>query len=37
MEPNRFATEMMKQVAGSGIDVRISPQFIGGFIRQKSG
>ena len=31
--PSTFALEMMKKVAGSGIDVRINPQFIGGFIR----
>jgi hypothetical protein len=35
--PGSFALEMMKKVAGSGIDVRISPQFIGGFIRSSSG
>jgi hypothetical protein len=35
--PNNYAMEMMKKVAGSGIDVRISPQFIGGFIRSSSG
>jgi hypothetical protein len=31
--PNAYALEMMKKVAGSGIRVVISPQFIGGFIR----
>jgi quinol monooxygenase YgiN len=35
--PNNYAMEMMKKIAGSGIDVSISPQFIGGFIRPKSG
>jgi hypothetical protein len=35
--PSSFALEMMKKVAGSGIDVRINPQFIGGFIRPKAG
>ena len=35
--PNNFAMEMMKKVAGSGIKVSIKPQFIGGFIRPKSG
>jgi len=34
--PNHFAIEMMKKVAGSGIEVRVKPQFIGGFIRNKS-
>lgn len=35
--PNNYALEMMKKVAGSGIDVSIKPQFIGGFIRSKLG
>jgi hypothetical protein len=35
--PSSFSMEMMKKVAGSGIDVRISPDFIGGFTRLKSG
>ncbi len=35
--PSTFAMEMMKKVAGSGIDVSINPQFIGGFIRPRSG
>ncbi len=35
--PNNYAMEMMNKVAGSGIDVRINPQFIGGFIRPRSG
>ena len=35
--PNNYAMEMMKKVAGSGIKVSINPQFIGGFIRPKSG
>ena len=35
--PSDYAMEMMKKVAGSGIDVSINPQFIGGFIRSKPG
>jgi hypothetical protein len=35
--PNEFAIEMMKKIAGSGINVSISPRFIGGFIRPQSG
>ncbi|MFZ0532717.1 MAG: hypothetical protein WAM09_06020 [Anaerolineales bacterium] len=35
--PSNYAIEMMKKVAGSGINVSISPQFMGGFIRPKSG
>ena len=35
--PNNFAMEMMKKVAGSGVDVSVKPQYIGGFIRSKSG
>lgn len=31
--PSDFAIEMMKKVAGSGIEVVIEPQFIGGFMR----
>lgn len=31
--PSPFALEMMKKVAGSGIEVIIKPLFIGGFIR----
>jgi hypothetical protein len=31
--PNRYALEMMKKVAGSGIEVSIYPGFAGGFIR----
>ena len=34
--PGDFAIEMMKKVAGSGINVSISPGFIGGFIRPNS-
>lgn len=34
--PNPYALEMMQKVAGSGIEVRIQPQFIGGFIRPNS-
>ena len=33
--PNHFAIDMMKKVAGSGVDVSIKPKFIGGFIRDK--
>jgi hypothetical protein len=33
--PNNYALEMMKKVAGTGIEVSIIPQFIGGFIRKK--
>lgn len=36
-KPSNYALEMMKKVAGAGIDVRINSQFIGGFIRPKSG
>ena len=35
--PSTFSMEMMKKVAGSGIDVSVNPRFIGGFIRLKSG
>lgn len=35
--PSDYAMEMLKKVAGSGIDVSINPQFIGGFIRSKPG
>jgi hypothetical protein len=35
--PNNFAMEMMKKVAGSEVDVSVKPQYIGGFIRSKSG
>jgi quinol monooxygenase YgiN len=35
--PSGFSMEMMKKVAGSGIKVSVSPSFIGGFIRPKSG
>jgi hypothetical protein len=31
--PSAFALEMMKKVAGAGIEVTIKPQFIGGYIR----
>jgi len=30
--PSAFALEMLKKVAGSGIDVSVKPGFIGGFI-----
>ena len=35
--PNKYAMEMMKKVAGAGIEVRVNPQFIGGFMRPGSG
>jgi hypothetical protein len=35
--PSSFALEMMNEIAGSGIDVSVNPQFIGGFIRPSSG
>ena len=35
--PNSYAMEMMKKVAGAGIEVSIQPQFIGGFIRPMPG
>jgi len=35
--PNNYALEMIKKVAGSGIEVSVKPQFIGGFIRNKPG
>ena len=35
--PNSYAMEMMKKVAGSGIEVSIKPAFMGGFVRPKSG
>jgi len=35
--PNHLAIEMMKKVAGSGVEVSVKPQFIGGFIRNKPG
>jgi hypothetical protein len=31
--PNPYAMEMITKVAGSGIEVRLNTQFIGGFIR----
>jgi hypothetical protein len=33
--PNHFALEMMKKVTGSGVEVSVKPQFIGGFIRNR--
>lgn len=33
--PNHFALEMMKKVAGPGVDVSVKPKFIGGFIRNR--
>jgi len=35
--PSDFSLEMLKKVAGSGITVSIFPQFIGGFMRPRSG
>lgn len=35
--PSEVTLEKMKKIAGSGIDVRINPDFIGGFIRTKAG
>ncbi len=35
--PNKYAMEMMNKIAGSGIDVSVKSQFIGGYIRLKSG
>ena len=35
--PNSLTLEMIEKIAGSGIDVRVEPQFIGGFIRPKPG
>lgn len=34
---NQYAMEIIKKVAGSGIDVSVNSQFIGGFIRPKPG
>ncbi len=34
--PNKYAVAMMNKIAGSGIDVSVKSQFIGGFIRPKS-
>lgn len=31
--PNAYAVEMMKKVAGSGVKVRITPHYLGGFLR----
>ena len=35
--PSNFSMELMKGIAGSGIDVSVNPQFMGGFIRPESG
>lgn len=35
--PSNYAMEMIKKVAGSGIEVNLNPQMIGGFVRPKSG
>ena len=35
--PNEDALKMMTRVAGSGIEIRVNPTFIGGFIRPQSG
>jgi hypothetical protein len=33
--PNKTAIEMMKKIAGSGVDVSVKSKFIGGFSRSK--
>ncbi len=33
--PNHFTLDVMKKVAGSGVEVSVKPKFIGGFIRNK--
>ncbi|MCU0522792.1 MAG: hypothetical protein MUF84_19150 [Anaerolineae bacterium] len=35
--PNALAMERMKRVAGTNIDVKIDSQFVGGFVRPRSG
>jgi len=35
--PGSYAMEMMKKVAGAGIEVKLMPRCIGGFIRPQSG
>ncbi len=35
--PSEFALQMFKKVAGSGVEVRVYAQFIGGFMRPRSG
>jgi len=35
--PSDFSLEMLKKVAGSGVTVSVFPQFIGGFMRPRSG
>ena len=35
--PSAYTMEMLKKVAGSGIDVSVKPGFIGGFIRPGPG
>jgi quinol monooxygenase YgiN len=35
--PSSYALQMMKKVAGSGIEVRVDPYYLGGFIRPTSG
>ena len=35
--PSSYALEMMKKVAGSGIKVQIYSEYLGGFIRTRSG
>ena len=35
--PNKYAVEMMNKITGSGMNVGVKSQFIGGFIRPKSG
>jgi hypothetical protein len=36
-QPGEFTIQMLKKVAGSGIPVSIFPEYIGGFMRPKSG
>jgi hypothetical protein len=31
--PNAYALEMLRKVAGTGVEVRLSPQNVGGFVR----
>ena len=35
-QPNEYALEMMKKVAGAGIKVGVYPQSVGGFIRPRA-
>ncbi len=36
-KPDDFAMQMIKKVAGSGIEVRVNPEWMGGFIRTVPG